>query len=185
MTLYSGKQKKRHHRGRKGGEIMKSQHGVLLPPEDCSLTPHAIHILHCCLLHHILFPVCRLSGNGSGFCGGQVRRAGAHSQPREQGKLQGSSPHVAITSYQCNGKTGSFGNGGTHGNPFLTEPSGSPVHLIKLLKKNNVVREENLAISAVVGLCGGCQSHMSEEAVPTSEMLQLIKDYTQWQLHFG
>lgn len=44
---------------------------------------------------------------------------------------------------------------------------------------------ENLAISAVVGLCGGCQSHVSGEAVPTSEVLQLIKGYTQGQLHFG
>lgn len=36
------------------------------------------------------------------------------SSPRRQGKLQGSSPHVPITSYQCNRETGSFANGGIH-----------------------------------------------------------------------
>ncbi|RLW00891.1 hypothetical protein DV515_00008546 [Chloebia gouldiae] len=121
-----------------------------------------------------------LAGNGTGFCGGQIRRAGdIMSQPREQGKLQASSPHVPITSYQCKGEMGSFVNGGIHGNPFPTAPSGSPAHLIKLLKKTlNVVREESRGISTLMRLYGGCQNHLSEEAVPTSEVLQPIKDYT-------
>lgn len=48
--------------------------------------------------------------------------------------------------------------------------------------KKIVVREENRSISAVVvlrlGLCARCGSHTSEEVVPTSEVLQLIQDYT-------
>lgn len=45
-------------------------------------------------------------------------------------------------------------------------------------KTLSVVREENQGISTLVRLCGGCQNHLSEEAVPTSEVLQPIKDYT-------
>lgn len=74
------------------------------------------------------------------------------SQPREQGKLQGSSPHAPITSDQCNWEKGSFGNGGIHGNPFPAAPSGSPVHLIQLLKRSNVVREGNPGVAAVEGV---------------------------------
>lgn len=173
--------------------------GSLLGGRSVGSTPYCMHLL-CCLLHQLLFPVLQANWERHCFWGGSrleelPRFWGwalmrVQSQSKEQGKPLGSpSPYPSpVTSVMR--KWVPLPVGGRYGNKwqsFPTAPEGRHIHLIKLTK--NVAREENLRISAVavlsLGLYARCGRHMSDEVVPSSEILQLIKDYMWWQLHFG